>query len=758
MEGRAAARGICAVEALAPYPDQLDELIKRVREYNPQPDEALIRRAYEFSARKHGAQKRMSGEPYVIHPLNVALIITRLKLDVPSIVTGLLHDLIEDTPTSLAEIQSAFGADVAQLVDGVTKVSKITFQSREEKQAENFRKMIIAMARDIRVVLVKLADRLHNMQTLDHLPADRQIEISRETLDVYAPIAHRLGIYWLKSELEDAAFCYVNPAGYATLKAFVAKTRAEREEYIKAVIEILSHRLKEAGVKAEVTGRPKHFYSIMTKMEHDGLTFDQVHDLVAFRIIVGSVRECYEALGVVHANWKPVPGRFKDYIALPKLNMYQSLHTTMIGPRGERMEVQIRTHEMHKVAEEGIAAHWNYKEGSATGLRDSERFAWLRRLIEWQQNLKDPEEFLSTVKEDLFPEEVFVFTPKGDLLDFPPGSTIIDFAYRIHSQVGNHLTGARINGRMMPLRYKLRSGDTVEVITSEKQNPGKDWLNYAITARAKSRIRQWLRAQQAERSLQLGQALLEHELQPLGLTVAQLRREGRLDAAAREFSNKDADGLLASLGYGIITAGQLLAKALKPEELKLYRAEKQPAPPIGAAKERAVKEAQKAVSNAVVISGVGDVLVRFARCCNPLPGEGITGFITRGRGVTVHLVGCLRALESDPQRRVSLVWKEGEGSPRPIRLEVLCLDKPGLLAAMSKAIASAGVNISSAEVKSGGVDGRALSVFELSISSARQLNAVMHSLGATEGVLRVSRLGHQNGNRGTGQSRASRGA
>ena len=364
MEGRAAARGIRAVEALAPYPDQLDELIKRVREYNPQADEALIRRAYEFSARQHGAQKRMSGEPYVIHPLNVALIITRLKLDVPSIVTGLLHDLIEDTPTSLAEIQSTFGADVAQLVDGVTKVSKITFQSREEKQAENFRKMIIAMARDIRVVLVKLADRLHNMQTLDHLPADRRIEISRETLDIYAPIAHRLGIYWLKSELEDAAFRYVNPAGYATLEAFVAKTRAEREEYIKAVIEILSQRLKEAGVKAEVTGRPKHFYSIMTKMEQDALTFDQVHDLVAFRIIVDTVRECYEALGVVHANWKPVPGRFKDYIALPKLNMYQSLHTTMIGPRGERMEVQIRTREMHKVAEEGIAAHWNYKEGN----------------------------------------------------------------------------------------------------------------------------------------------------------------------------------------------------------------------------------------------------------------------------------------------------------------------------------------------------------------------------------------------------------
>jgi len=745
MAGRAPAPRMRAVEAVALYPDQLEDLVNRVREYIPQADGALIRRAYEFSARKHGEQKRMSGEPYVIHPLSVALIITRLKLDVPSIITGLLHDLIEDTPTTLAEIQNVFGAEVAQLVDGVTKVSKITFQSREEKQAENFRKMIIAMARDIRVVLVKLADRLHNMQTLDHLSGDRQIEISRETLEIYAPIAHRLGIYWLKSELEDAAFRYVNPAGYATLGAFVAKNKTEREEYIKAVIEIISQRMKEAGVKAEVTGRPKHFYSIMNKMERDALSFDQVHDLVAFRVIVDTLRECYEALGVVHANWKPVPGRFKDYIALPKINMYQSLHTTMIGPRGERMEVQIRTREMHKVAEEGIAAHWNYKEGNGAGLRDTERFAWLRRLIEWQQNLKDPQEFLSTVKEDLFPEEVFVFTPKGDLLDFPPGATIIDFAYRIHSQVGHHLTGARVNGRMVPLRHKLRSGDMVEVITSEKQHPGKDWLNCTITARAKSRIRGWLRSQQAERSLQLGQELLEHELAPLGLTVAQLRRDGRLDAAAKEFSNKDADSLLAALGYGMITASQLLAKALKPEELKLYRAEKQPAPAAG--KERAAKETHKAVSGGVMVSGVGDVLVRFARCCNPLPGEGITGFITRGRGVTVHLIGCPRALESDPQRRVSLVWSDGEGSPRPIRLEVVCLDKPGLLAAMSKAIASVGVNISSAEVKSTGVDGRASSLFELSVSNARQLNAVMQALRATDGVLRVARLGDHNGGR-----------
>ncbi len=735
------------MEALAEPPKpvtQLDDLINRVKSYNPGADEGLIRRAYDYSAHMHRDQKRMSGEPYVIHPLNVALIIAQLKLDVPSIVTGLLHDVVEDTGTSLVEVQNLFGAEVATLVDGVTKVSKITFQSREEKQAENFRKMIIAMAQDIRVVLIKLADRLHNMRTLDHLAPDRQVEISRETLEIYAPLAHRMGIYWLKSELEDAALRYLDPAGYQMLKAFVAKTRVEREAYIKAVIEILSQRLDESGVKANVTGRPKHFYSIYTKMQNEGLAFEEIYDVVAFRIIVDSVRGCYEALGVVHANWKPVPGRFKDYIALPKVNMYQSLHTTVIGPRGQRMEVQIRTHDMHRVAEEGIAAHWTYKEGNgALANHQTERFAWLRRLIEWQQNLKDPQEFLSTVKDDLFPEEVFVFTPKGDVLDFPRGATIVDFAYRIHSQVGNRLIGARVNGRMVPLRYKLESGDTVEVLTSEKQVPGKDWLNWAATARAKSRIRQWLRAQESQRSIQLAVAMLDHQLEPLGLTVNQLRRDGRLDQAVKEFSTRDVDTLLAQVGYGLVSQGQLLAKVLQPEELKIYRGEKAPQAPA----ERPSKEARKAASGGVVVSGLGDVMVRFAHCCNPLPGERITGFITRGRGVTIHLVGCPRALETDPQRRVPVVWKDGEESPHPIRLEVLCVDKPGVLAAITKSIAAAGINISTAEVKTADVNRRSSSLFELNVTSARQLNNLMHSIATIDGVLKVTRIGQQNGHR-----------
>jgi guanosine-3',5'-bis(diphosphate) 3'-pyrophosphohydrolase len=727
-----------------PYPEQLRELIARVQSYHPEANSALLSAAYDYAAHKHAQQLRMSGEPYVTHPLAVALIIAQLKLDVPSIVACLLHDVVEDTATSLGEIQHRFGNEVAVLVDGVTKVSKITFQSREEKQAENFRKMIIAMAHDIRVVLIKLADRLHNMRTLDHLAPDRQIEIARETVEIYAPLAHRLGIYWLKSELEDAALRYLDPAGYQMLKSFVAKTRVEREHYIAGVIEIINARLVEAEVKAEVTGRPKHFYSIYTKMRNEGLAFEEIYDLVAFRIMVATVRECYEALGVVHANWKPVPGRFKDYIALPKLNMYQSLHTTVIGPRGQRMEVQIRTEEMHRVAEEGIAAHWTYKEGErGVSARQTERFAWLRRLIEWQQNVVDPQEFLSTVKEDLFPEEVFVFTPKGDVLDFPAGSTVIDFAYRIHSQVGNHLIGARVNGKMVPLRYKLQSGDTVEVTTSEKQTPGKDWLNYAATARAKSRIRQWLRALESQRSIALAETLLDNELEPLGLSLNQLRRDGRLQAVLKEFSQKDIDGLLAAVGYGIIGVNQLLAKLLTPEELKNYRGEKPETPPP--VPER--KSARKSSASAVVVSGLGDVLVRFAHCCNPLPGENIIGFITRGRGVTIHLASCPRALEADPQRRVPVVWQTNDATSHPIRLEVVGVDRPGLLAAITKTIAAAGININNAQIKTIDLSQRSSSLFELSVSSASQLNSLMHSIGAIEGVHKVTRLNHANGQR-----------
>jgi guanosine-3',5'-bis(diphosphate) 3'-pyrophosphohydrolase len=511
------------------------DLVERVRTYNPGAALDTLERAYQFSATVHQGQRRRSGEPYLTHPLAVAGIIAELRLDVPSVATGLLHDTVEDTLTTLDEIQARFGPEVAELVDGVTKISRIDFRSREEKQAENFRKMLLAMARDIRVILIKLADRTHNMRTLGHLDARRQQVIAQETLDIYAPIAHRLGIYWIKSELEDNALHYLHPEVYYQLKRNVAKKREERERYTKEVVSLLARKMKEANLEAEVHGRPKHFYSIYQKMQQQNLLYDQVHDVIAFRVIVDSIGECYEGLGVVHANWKPVPGRFKDYIALPKANGYQSLHTAVIGPRGQRMEVQIRTREMHRVAEYGVAAHWRYKkaDGGPDDERDvEERFAWLRQMLEWQQHLTDPDEFLRSVKEDLFSKEVFVFTPKGDLLNFPAGATVIDFAYRIHSEVGRHCTGARVNGRIVPLRYALRSGDSVEIITTPTQTPSKDWLKFVKTSRAKERIRNYLKAQQRGRSVAMGRSILERDLERHHLDLGALRKDGSLARVA----------------------------------------------------------------------------------------------------------------------------------------------------------------------------------------------------------------------------------
>src|SRR5215470_17216088 len=479
----------------------LVDLIDKVRAYSPAAPLETIERAYEFSAEVHRGQRRLSGEPYLTHPVQVAGIIADLRLDVPSVATGLLHDTVEDTLATLPQLETLFGEEVAGLVDGVTKIGQINFTSREEKQAENFRKMLLAMARDIRVILIKLADRTHNMRTLGHLRPEKQVEIAQETLDIYAPLAHRLGIYGMKSELEDNALRFLHPEVYYQLKRNVAKKKAERERYIREVLSVLERKLVEAGLDgAEVHGRPKHFFSIYQKMQAQNLLYDQIYDLIAFRIVVDSVSECYAALGVVHASWRPVPGRFKDYIALPKANAYQSLHTTVIGPYGERMEIQIRTREMHRVAEYGVAAHWRYKQGG-TGPDDGTRFAWLRQMLEWQQHLQDPQEFLRSVKEDLFADDVYVFTPKGDLLSFPLGATVIDFAYRIHSEIGHHCAGARVNGKIVPLRHQLENGDTVEIVTTANQSPSKDWLKLVKTSRARARIRAHVKAQQSARSV-----------------------------------------------------------------------------------------------------------------------------------------------------------------------------------------------------------------------------------------------------------------
>lgn len=700
-------------------------------QYQPTAEVEQLRRAYEFSSEVHEGQKRMSGEPYLTHPVAVAGLLADLKLDLPSIICGLLHDTVEDTLATLPEIESAFGEEIAVLVDGVTKLSRVNFTSREEKQAENFRKMIMAMAKDIRVVLIKLADRTHNMRTLQYLASEKQRRIAQETLDIYAPIAHRLGIYWIKSELEDLALKHLRPEIYAQLKQDVAQKRKHREKYTNDFISRLSKALAEEGIDAEVSGRPKHFYSIFRKMENQSLDFSEVHDLVAFRIVVDTVRECYESMGVVHAKWRPVPGRFKDYIALAKANMYQSLHTTVIGPNARRIEIQIRTHEMHRVAEEGIASHWRYKKGKDLQVTDMQRFAWLRQLLEWQRNLSDPQEFLHSIKEDLFPDEVYVFTPNGELRGFPKGATIIDFAYRIHSDIGQHCSGARVNGRLVPLKYILRSGDTVEIITTQEQTPSRDWLKVVKTPRARSRIHAWITSQQRERSMALGHEILEGDFSRHGLDYRELRAQGTLETLGRELGVKNEEGLLAGVGYGKVMPRQVLARLLPPEQIagdekqmeggleRLFR--------LVGARDRGVR-----------VKGIEDVLVRFARCCNPLPGEGIAGIITRGRGVTVHVASCPTGLEGDPERRVEVGWSDDAQMPRAVKIEVNCADEPGLLAAISSAISEAGVNIARAHIRT--FDGKAVSAFEIMIGNSDQLRQVLQDISRVKGVFEASRV------------------
>ncbi len=709
---------------------KLESLIETIRKYDPGADVSVVARAYEFSERVHRGQKRASGEPYFTHPIEVAKIVAELRLDVATVATALLHDTVEDTLATLDTIRAEFGEEIARLVDGVTKISKISFSSREEKQAENFRKMLLAMAQDIRVVLVKLADRTHNMRTLDALPPERQIEIAQETLDIYAPLAHRLGIYGLKSELEDQALRYLQPEVYHQLKRAVNRRKEERERYIQEVISILQKRLKEAGIEAEVTGRPKHFYSIYQKMQSQNLLYDQIHDLIAFRVIVDTVRDCYAALGVVHAHWTPIPGRFKDYIALPKENMYQSLHTTVIGPYGERMEVQIRTHEMHRVAEMGIAAHWRYKGGKRFDEEDARQFAWLRRLLEWLQNQSEPQEFMRLVREDLFSEEVMVFTPKGECLSFPEGSTVVDFAYRIHTEVGHHCAKARVNGRLVPLRYVLRNGDTVEIITTPNQTPSRDWLSFVKTARARQKIRSWIKQQERERSVEVGREILLRDLSRHGLDWTQLRKQSDFAQVLSQLGVRNEEDLYAAIGFGRVTPQQVISQFVPLERLRAGRDE--------SALKRLFRRMRRGEPPAVQVGGLDDVMVRFGGCCSPIPGERIQGFLTRGRGVTVHTADCPRVLESDPQRRIEVTWRNGATAEQSVRVEVVCVNQPGLLAAVSGAIGAAGVNIQNAVVKEL-PDGKARNVFELRVHHMEQLQRVLRAVRKVDGVLRVTR-------------------
>ena len=713
---------------------QLDQILSEVAGYYPSADLPLVRRAYQFAAQAHDGQTRKSGDPYVSHPLAVAQIIAELKLDVASVCAGLLHDCVEDTSATIDQLGEMFGKEIAFLVDGVTKLGKLPYSTREEQQAENFRKMLLAMARDIRVILVKLCDRLDNMRSLHHLPPEKQERIAAETMQIYAPLANRLGIQWVKVELEDLAFKYSYPGEYEQLAADVAKTRAERLEYIHHVEKLIQKEMTDNGVPCEVLGRAKHLFSIYQKMKRTQRPFEDIHDAIGFRVITDSQMHCYHALGVAHQTWTPIPGRFKDYIALPKPNLYQSLHTAVIGPKGERIEIQIRTREMNLVAEHGIAAHWKYKEGgSSQSTVDDKKFAWLRQLMESQKELRDPTEFLESVKIDLFGDEVYVFTPGGDVKALPKGSCPIDFAYSVHSSIGDHCSGARVNGMIVPLRYQLRNGDTIEIITSPNQKPNKDWLKLVKTARARTKIRWLLRQEQRDKAVLLGTDLVDKALRKHNTTLS--RAEKQLQAAARELRCVTVDELIIQVGYGKITAQQVLEKAL-PELKKIDEPEKKTESML---KTLLRKVTRRTSSSGIKVAGEEDILVRFAKCCSPLPGDPIVGFITRGRGVTVHRRDCDKGLDLDPERRIDVEWDGNGKTQHEVAIQILCADKPGLLAHISQSFTDQGVNISQAHCRAT-EDGRAVNTFHASVRDLDQLKSVIRSLSRIKGVYSVDRV------------------
>ena len=712
---------------------RFNEIAEQVESYNASADLGLLEKAYVFSAKVHQGQVRRSGEPYLIHPLEVAGILTKMKLDVATVATGLLHDTIEDTLTTLEEVKEHFGDEIAHLVDGVTKISQISFQTREEQQAENFRKMILAMVKDIKVILIKLADRLHNMRTLHFLDPQKQQEIAQETLEIYAPIANRLGIDWIKTELEELAFRYLEPQAYKELSQQVAKTKKERERYVEKVRGIITQKLNELGIKGQVTGRVKQLSSIYQKMRRQGVEFHEVYDITAFRIIVGTVKECYESLGIIHSLWLPVPGKFKDYIALPKGNMYQSLHTTVIGPYGERIEIQIRTQEMHRISEEGIAAHWRYKENGKITEEDAKRFSWLRQLLEWQTDLEDNREFLQTVKVDLFPTEVYVFTPNGEVKEFPTGATPVDFAYSIHTDVGHQCVRAKVNGRLVPLNYQLKNGDAVEIATSAKHHPSRDWLKFVKTSRAKAKILQWIKAQQREKSIALGRDLCERDFKRFGLKFSKYWKPGDFEKVAHEFSLTSGEELLASIGYGKITAQQVIGR-LAPEKLRTDEKKEEEG-----RLEKVIKRMTSRPRGFVKIDGIDNVLMSFAGCCNPLPGDKIVGFITRGRGVTIHTTDCINALTADTKRRIEARWALDEDATFPTRIRIYSADKKGMLAAISSSISGNKVNITGAHIKTTD-DGNAESTFDIEIGNLKHLKKVINALQKIAGVLKVERI------------------
>jgi GTP pyrophosphokinase len=728
---------------------RFEALLRRVQTNRPNEDVSLIRKAWDFCVKHHEGQMRASGEPYIIHPLEVAEVLAEMKMDATSIAAGLLHDSVEDTPATNDEIAEEFGDQVAHIVEGVTKIDKIQFANREDRQAENVRKMLLAMVSDVRVVLIKLADRLHNMRTLQHLQPDRQDAIARETQDIYAPLAHRLGMGKVRGELEDLAFRYTDPVGFEKVSAAVEARRIEGEQFLRGVEETLAEQLRENGIEARVESRIKRLYSIYQKIERSKVSFDQVYDLLAVRVITQDVAACYAVFGLIHTLWRPVPGRIKDFIAIPRANRYQSLHTTVMGEGGHQFEVQIRTEEMHRIAEEGIAAHWKYKAGEgAVTARDEERLNWIRQLVEWQKEMTDPNEFLSSLKMDLYPDEVYTFTPKGKVVVVPADGTPIDFAYTIHTEVGNTCVGAKVNSRMVPLRTKLRTGDIVEIVTQKDHKPSRDWLTFVKSPRARNKIKHWLNEDQRRRAVEIGRKLLEREARKYKVPMNQIDDQD-LSRIANEYGVATAADLLAMLGLGKHSAHQILNK-LVPGHANLGDTEPTAEPKPGAGGEAGMSDAVRKLhltgSDSLQVEGQNDLLVYRARCCNPIRGEEIVGYVTRGKGVAVHARSCpnVQNLLYESDRRIAVEWSRvgdesaGKAQRYPVKITIFCDDRTGMLKELTAVISDDNTNIRGVEMRHE-EDGEAVIEFVIEAEDVRHLNRMVLSLRRVAGVRAVQR-------------------
>jgi GTP pyrophosphokinase len=723
---------------------RFEALLRHVQANRPTEDVSLIRKAWEFCVRHHEGQMRASGEPYIIHPLKVAEVLAEMKMDSTAISAGLLHDAVEDTPATSEEIAAAFGSQVAHIVEGVTKIDKIQFANREDRQAENVRKMLLAMVSDVRVVLIKLADRLHNMRTLEHLKPERQEAIARETQDIYAPLAHRLGMGKVRGELEDLAFRYTDPVSYERVSAAVEARRIDGEQFLRGVEDTLNEQLRENGVEARVEWRIKRLYSIFQKIERSKVSFDQVYDLLAIRVITQDVAACYAVFGLIHTLWRPVPGRIKDFIAIPRANRYQSLHTTVMGEGGHQFEVQIRTEEMHRIAEEGIAAHWKYKAGEGTvNARDEERLNWIRQLVEWQKEMTDPNEFLSSLKMDLYPDEVYTFTPKGKVVVVPADGTPVDFAYTVHTEVGHTCVGAKVNGRMVPLRTKLRTGDIVEIVTQKEHRPSRDWLTFVKSPRARNKIKHWLNEDQRRRAVETGRKLLDREARKFKVPLSQILDQD-LSRIASEYGMATAADLLASLGQGKHSAHQVLNK-LAPGAANTPETEPE-TKPGDAANAEAVRKLQIAGSDSLQVEGQNDLLVYRARCCNPIRGEEIVGYVTRGKGVAVHARGCpnVQNLLYEADRRIAVEWStRPEGSTArtqryPVKITIFCDERIGMLKELTSVISDENTNIRSVDMHRDD-NGEAVIEFVVEAEDVRHLNRMVLGLRRVNGVRTVQR-------------------